>query len=248
MVLGESQKTFMSVIKTLLVIAGILILGAIGALIFNVSLLPYFLASTYFDDFQFVKDFKQGKIVVNPKEEIRIQENVALQDAISRVKKSVVTFQGVSGVRHGLIVTSDGTILTLANGMVANGSITVSIEGVQMNARVLKVDSKNNLSLLKIEKQNLPTVGFINPAQLNLGQRVFLAVATSVKQDNWLANEGIIREIGLNSIKTNIIESRIASGSPLFTITGELVGLNFVDAEGKISAVPISKIKEFLGL
>lgn len=238
----------MSVIKTLLVIIGILLLGAAGALIFNVSLLPYFLASTYFDDFQFVKDFKQGKIVVNPKEEIRIQENVALQDAITRVKKSVVTFQGASGVRQGLIVTSDGAIITLANGVVANGNIAVSIEGAPMNARVLKVDGKNNLALLKIEKQNLPTVGFINPAQLNLGQRVFLTAATSVKQDNWLANEGIVREIGLNSIKTNIIESRMASGSPLFTVTGELVGLNFADAEGKISAVPISKIKEFLGL
>jgi len=33
----------------------------------------------------------------------------------------------------------------------------------------------------------------------------------------------------------------------LFNIKGELVGLNTVDSEGKISAIPVNKIREFIG-
>ena len=94
----------------------------------------------------------------------------------------------------------------------------------------------------------MPTVGFANSTQLKLGQRVFLTAAVSLLQDEWLANEGIIRQITQTAIKTNITESRIVSGGPLFTIGGELAGLNFIDAEGKVSAVPINTIKAFLGL
>ncbi|MDO8529984.1 MAG: hypothetical protein Q7S10_01045 [bacterium] len=227
---------------------GTLILGALGALVFMVVLLPYLLTNPYFENYQFVKDFKEGKIIVNPKEEIYIQENTALQDAVARVQKSVVTFQSAAGIRQGLLVTSDGLIVSLANGMALNGTVNVVIEGAPISAKVMKVDSQRNLALLKIEKQNLPTVGFASLAQLKLGQRVFLTSALTLLQDEWVANEGIIRQITVTSIKTNIAESRIVSGSPLFIIGGELAGLSFIDVEGKVSAVPIDIIKEFLGL
>ncbi len=227
---------------------GVLILGAVGALVFMVVLLPYLLTNPYFENYQFVKDFKEGKIIVNPKEEIYIQENMALQDAVVRVQKSVATFRGTAGVRQGLVVTSDGLMVTLATGMAVNGRVNTVIEGQSAIAKVIKVDSQRNLAMLKIEKQNLPTVGFANSTQLKLGQRVFLTAAVSLLQDEWLANEGIIRQITQTAIKTNITESRIVSGGPLFTIGGELAGLNFIDAEGKVSAVPINTIKAFLGL
>jgi S1-C subfamily serine protease len=250
----------MSIIKTLFVVAVMLLLGATGALIFNTSLLPYFLASAYFDDFKFVKDYKEGKIVVNKTEQVYIQENTAIENAIERVKSSIVVIgvpsaQTGKTIISGLIVTSDGTIITLANAVPtgrqaipADGNFKVFLQGESINFKVVKTDNKNNLALLKIEKSNLQTVGFASIDKIKLGQKVFLTAPTEAKQDNWFANEGIIREIDTEVIKTNISERPIANGSPLLNLSGELVGLNFIGSENKISAIPINKIQELLGL
>ena len=226
-------------------IIGILFLGALGALVFNVSAMPYFLASTYFENFQFVKDFKQGKLVVNKTDQVYIQENTAIQDAVERVKKSVVTIQGKT-MASGLIATSDGSIVTLASAI--KGNVKVFLAGELVDYKIIKIDSNSNLALLKISKNNLQTVGFASKDAVKLGQKVFLAVPTSPQQDNWFANEGIITEIDANVIKTSMKETAMAQGSPLFNVAGELVGLNFIDQEGKISAVPISNIQELLGV
>ncbi len=237
----------------ILKIIGVLILGALGALIFNVFLLPYLLTSPYFENFQFVKYFKEGKIFVNKTEQVYIQENTAIEDSIQRVKNSIVTIQGLPAqagktITSGLIATSDGIIITLANAIPTNGKFNVFLQGDRVNFKVVKIDNKNNLALIKIDKNNLQTIGFADLDKVKLGQKVFLLASTSTKQDNWFVNEGIIREIDKDTIKTNIKEISIVTGGPLFNLAGELVGLNFIDSENKISAVPINKIQELLGL
>lgn len=237
--------------KTLKAI-GILSLGAFGALLFNVFVLPYLLTNPYFERFQFVKDFKSGKIIVNPKEEIRIQENVALEEAILRASRSIVAIQGTGsgGALYsgsGLIVTTDGLVLTLASLTPASSSFNVFLNGEKVNFKVQKKDSKNNLALIKIEKSNLPTVGFSDFNKIKLGQRVFFTGALTTKSGSFLANEGIIRNFDQNIIETNISEKSVVNGSSLFNIAGELVGLSYLESDGTVSAVPVNKIKEFLG-
>lgn len=228
-------------------------LGAIGALVFVVVFLPYLLTNPYFENYQFVKDFKQGKITVNPIERVYIQENTALQSAIERAKNSVVVIQNpAGGIASGLIATTDGNIITLASAVNARGRIF--LQGVQVNYVVVKIDKKNNLALLKTDKNNLQTVSFTDMDKIKLGQKVFMVAATSVAMDNWVANEGIIKEIqkdaavSMQAIRTNISEKPVVAGGALFNVAGELIGLNVIDAEGKISAIPIGKIKELLGL
>lgn len=228
---------------------GVLVLGALGALIFNFFGLPYMVASVYFDKFQFVKDFKEGKIIVNPKENVYIQENTSIENAIERVEKSIVAIQSAKlGLKPGLVVTSDGLLVTLANAIPANGNFTVSLQGEQVNFTLVKIDAKNNLALLKLSKNNLQTVGFAHSDKIKLGQSVFLVSPTSKSGDSWLANEGIVREISENSIKTTISENSAASGAPLFNSAGELIGLSFISQDSRIYAVPIGKIQALLGL
>lgn len=228
-------------------IVGMLILGALGALVFNVSVLPYMLASTYFENFQFIKDFKESKIVVNKTDQVYIQENKSIEDAILKIKNSIVTVQGKT-VSSGLITASDGSIVTLASTVGASSNVKIFLSGMPIDAKVVKTDFKNNIALLKIDKNNLQTIGFSDINKIKLGQKVFLAAPTTIKQDNWFANEGIIREINTSSIKTNITESPVANGGPLFNSAGELIGLNFINQEGGISAIPVNKIQELLGL
>ena len=239
--------------KIILIIAGIILLGALGALLFDVFVLPYLLTNSYFERFQFVKDFKSGKIIVNPKEQVYIQENMALENAIERVAKSVVAIQGttLTGKNYlgsGLIATSDGSIISLASLIPKGSKFNIFINGEKQNFKVEKQDLKNNLILIKIEKNNLPTVSFADFNKIKLGQRVFLTAVASTKISDWLVNEGIIRSFDENTIETNISEKSIINGSPLFNISSELVGLNYIDSDAKVSAVPISVIKTFLGL
>src|SRR3989344_273075 len=201
----------MSVLKTILLFIGIIILGALGALLFNLFILPYLLVNPYFEKFEFVKDFKAGKIVINPKETVYIQETTAIEQALERLQKSVVSIQSSS-----LGLKSDPS----------------------------SIDSSS-------QDYYLQTVGFASLEKIKLGQRVFFVAPTSSLQDNWFVNEGIIKQIHLGQpqiIKTNILEKPIVNGSPLFNLSGELVGLNFIDLEGNISAVSVESIKEFLGL
>lgn len=236
-------------IKIILKYIGILILGAVGVFAFEFFVLPYLLTDPNFSDFQFVKNFKEGKIIVNQTQQVYIQENTALENAIKNAQKSIVAIQKNSVIAgSGLIATSDGSVITLASLAPAGSKINVFLNGEALTYQIIKKDLKNNLALIKIEKKDLFTVGFADFDKLMLGQKVFLSGVLAANTSNRFANEGIIRSFDNNIIKTNISEKFIASGTPLFNISGELVGLNFIDQDGKISAISINTIKSFLGL
>lgn len=240
-------------------------MGALGGLLFQIFVLPYLVLSPWFEKFEFIKILKEKQIIVNPKEEIIIQENTALEKAIEKVEKSVIAVQtetagGKTLEGSALVLTSDGLVITLAE-LVPSGSEikfiidpspSVKGEGVIDNEKpkfqVLKKDIKNNLALIKLEKNDLTTCGFSDFEKIKLGKRVFLIAAVyKNKIISKIANEGIIRTFDDNFIKTNIFDKAISLGSPLFDIEGRVLGLNFIDSDGKISAISIQKIKTFAG-
>lgn len=230
------------IIKTILQTIFILIIGALGAFLFEFFVFPYMLADPSFESFQFVKNFKEGKVVVNQTQQVYIQENTALENSIKNAQKSVVAIKKNGAVAgFGLVATSDGSVVTLASLVPVGSKISIFLNGEALTYQIIKRDAKANIALLKVDKNNLPTVAFADFDKLLLGQRVFLA------GDNF-ANEGIIRSFDSSFIKTNISEKSIASGTPLFNISRELVGLSFVDQDGKISAISLNTIKTFLGL
>jgi len=235
--------------KTIFKIIGVLILGIIGAFLFQVFIFPWMLADPYFENFEFIKSFKEGKIVVNPTQQVYIQENTALKSAIERVGKSVAVFSktGTALVSSGLVATSDGSVVALMSSL-PSGQINVFLQGEQQAHQIARKDSKANLALIKIEKNNLSTVAFLGEEEIRLGERVFLLSANSTRQNDWTVNEGIIKAFDSNVIRTNISEKSAVNGSPLFDISGKLVGLCYIDSSGQVLAMPVSKIKTFLGL
>jgi S1-C subfamily serine protease len=238
------------VIKEIFKIIAILILGAIGGLLFQVVVLPYLFTNPYFERFQFIKILKEREVVVNPKEEITITENIALEEAIEKVKDSIVLVRSKSKTGKilegsGLILTSDGLILTLSDLVPQNYEIKVFLEGKEFTPKVLQ--RKNDLALLKIEEKNLKTISFADFEKINLGERVFLlGLIFENNLEKMVVNEGIIKSFDENLIQTNIPEAKDLQGSPLFNIEGQLVGLNTVDKEGKILALSIKEIRQFI--
>lgn len=241
-------------IKNILKIFNILLLGAVGGLLFQIFVLPYLFTNPYFERFQFIKTLKEREIVVNPKEEIIIQENIALETAIEKVEKSVV---GISAKKptgeivkgSGFIISSDGLMVTLSS-LIPQGSIInffIEEEGIQY--KILKRDASQDLALVKLEKNNLTTRGFANSENNKLGERVFLMGIVFYGKGDFqkIVNEGIIQSFNEDYIKTNIFERDTIEGSPLFDIEGNLLGINTINSEGKIIAIPVDKIKSFTG-
>lgn len=182
---------------------------------------------------------------VTKEEKIYIEENAALTEAIRNVRDSVVALKikfnqnEIKG--FGLVLTSDGLLITLASNIPQGVEVNISIKGEEnIPYQVLKRDLDNNLALIKVDKSNLQTKGFFDLSKLELGERVFV-LSNSV-------NEGIVKSFNDNLIKTNILESEIVNGAPVFDIKGEVLGIGHKDDNDFVSIIPISKIKSFAGL
>ncbi len=237
-------------VKNVLKILGIFVLGMVGGIFADQILWPYFIERPLFYQYR----LEQSPIYVTERKEITIQENIALKNAIEKVEKVVI---GVKTIKRdgkilegsGLILTSDGLMVTLVELVPQGATFNFFVNGESVPFQILKRDLKENLALIKLEKTNLPTVGFANLEKIKLGERVFLVgIVFEETGPKKIVNEGIIKSFNENSIETNIFEKNNLAGSPLFDIEGKVLGLNVINKDGKVFTIPISKIKTFSGL
>ena len=229
------------------------IFGVFGGIFADQIFWPYFVERPLLYKYR----LEQAPIYVTERKEVVIQENTALKNAVEKVEKVVVGVRtkletGIILEGSGLILTSDGLLVTLSELAPQGAEINFFWEGKQYKiggkAKILKRDSKNNLALIKIEEVNLPTTGFADLSKIKIGERVFLVGTIFEKGvSKKMANEGIVKTFDENFIRTNIFEKYTLVGSPLFNIEGNVLGLNTIDKEGKVIAIPASKIKSFAG-
>ncbi|MDO8559188.1 MAG: serine protease [bacterium] len=228
--------------KNILKILAVFIFGTAGGIFADQILSPYFFP-------------KQTTVYVTERQEITnyIQENIALKEVIEKISKTVVgvrarTEEGKMILGSGLVVTNDGFLATLADLLPQGSKFAFYIGEKWPEYQVLKRDLKNNLALVKVEGSGLHTAGFADLEKIKLGERVFLAgfnFASSTPE--LMVNEGIIKFFDKDLIQTNIFESSLLNGSPLFNIEGNVVGLSFIDGRGMVSAIPVSKLRQFVG-
>jgi S1-C subfamily serine protease len=247
-------------LKSIFKIITIFIIGMVGGIFADQIFWPYFIERPLFYQYR----LEQKPVYLTERKEIYIQENKALKEAIEKVEKVVIGVKTEtrlpSGSKKilegsGLILTADGLVITLAE-LVPQGSVfNFFVEGTphQINGggQILKRDLKKNLALIKLEKTNLPTVGFANLEKLKLGERVFLVGLTSASTEEGIkkvVNEGIVTNFDQNLIETNIFEKSSLAGSPLFDIEGRVLGLNTINKEGKVISLSISQIRIFANL
>jgi len=230
-------------------ILAIFIIGMVGGIFADQIFWPYFVERPLFYQYRLEKN----PIYLTERKEIYIQENIALKNAIDKVEKVVI---GVKTIKKdgkilegsGLILTSDGLIITLADLVPQGSTFSFLVDGELVPFQILKRDLKENLALVKIEKTNLSTASFANLEKLKFGERVFLVgMIFESEKVKKIVNEGIIKSFDDSLIETNIFEKNNLTGSPLFDIEGNILGLNKIDKEGKVITIPISKIKTFAG-
>jgi len=140
--------------------------------------------------------------------------------------------QPVHGEGSGFIIHPDGTIMT--NAHVVNGASEVTVrltDRREYTAKVVGVDTKSDIAIIKIKATDLPTVKIGDSRALKVGEWV-LAIGAPFGFEN-SATAGIVSAKGrtLDSgyvpfIQTDVPINPGNSGGPLFNMRGEVVGIN----------------------
>ena len=235
-------------LKNIFRIIVVFIIGMVGGIFADQILWPYLGEGPFF-----YNQLANFPVSISETKEVTIQENVAIQEAVEMVEKAVVgiktkTKDGKTISGSGIVVTSDGLIVTLAELVPREGDFVFFVDGKTPDWQILKRDVKNNLVLIKVEEKDLATVGFADFNGLRLGERVFLVgVIFPESKPIKIVNEGIVKYLTEDYIRTNIFENNTLTGSPLFNIKGELLGLNTIDSQARVTAIPINTIREFIG-
>ncbi|HXW74524.1 MAG TPA: DegQ family serine endoprotease [Steroidobacteraceae bacterium] len=140
--------------------------------------------------------------------------------------------QPMHGEGSGFIIRPDGYIMT--NAHVVNGASEVTVRMTdrrEYTAKVIGVDTKSDIAIIKISAHDLPTVKIGDSRQLKVGEWV-LAIGAPFGFEN-SATAGIVSAKGrtLDSgyvpfIQTDVPINPGNSGGPLFNMRGEVVGIN----------------------
>jgi serine protease Do len=141
--------------------------------------------------------------------------------------------QPMHGEGSGFIVSSDGTILT--NAHVVNGASEVTVrltDRREYTAKVVGVDTKSDIAVIRIAAKNLPTVKVGDTHNLRVGEWV-VAIGAPFGFDNSVT-AGIVSAKGrtlpgsgyVPFIQTDVPINPGNSGGPLFNMRGEVVGIN----------------------
>src|SRR4030042_859592 len=236
--------------KDIIKIVCFFVVGMVGGIFADQIFWPYFVEKPLFFEYR----LDQGPIQGNETREITVKENVALEKAIEKVEAAVVGIRSQDQRGNildgpGLVVTSDGFVVTLSDLVLNYSTSTMFIGDETVPLRLIKRDINNNLALLKAEGSNLPTIGFGDLTKTRLGERVFIIGVDfnkSTSSVSKIADEGIIKYFSSDAIGINIAEEDGVKGSILFNIAGEVLGINTI-SNGKVITIPVSAIRELIG-
>lgn len=150
-------------------------------------------------------------------------------DAFQAPQKRKVTNLG-----SGVIATSDGYILTCNHVIEGAEDILVKLSNnKEYKGKVVGMDSRTDIAVIKIDEKNLPTVTFADSDKLKVGE-VVLAIGNPYGL-NQTITMGIISALGRSGIGITDYEDFIQtdaainpgnSGGALINIKGELIGIN----------------------
>ena len=222
-------------------------------------------------------------------ETIHASRRTAITEAVARVAPAVVTVQtevvervpadvfeqffgGRSGQRSGaglgsgFIVRPDGAIVTNAHVVAGATRISVAMrDGKTYPARLIGIDSTNDLAVVKIDARNLPVAPLGSSTNLLIGEwaiaignpfgfilansepSVTAGVVSGTGRNLATANEGA--GVYVDMIQTDASINPGNSGGPLVNAAGEVIGVNssiFSPSGGSVGigfAIPINRAR-----
>ncbi|MGZ3157712.1 MAG: DegQ family serine endoprotease [Burkholderiaceae bacterium] len=133
----------------------------------------------------------------------------------------------------GFIISKDGDILTNAHVAMDSDEVTVKLTNKrEYKAKVIGVDQRTDVALIKINATDLPVVKIGDPSKLEVGEWV-AAIGAPFGFENSVT-AGIVSAKGralpdgnfVPFIQTDVAVNPGNSGGPLFNMNEEVVGIN----------------------
>ncbi len=138
-----------------------------------------------------------------------------------------------SGVGSGSIISQDGYILTNNHVIEEASSVSVQLaDGREFEAEIIGSDPLSDIAVIKIDAEDLPTIGFGDSDYLQIGETV-IAIGNPFGL-SLTVTMGIVsakgRDVGVadyeDFIQTDAAINPGSSGGPLINLEGKLVGVN----------------------
>ncbi len=206
-----------------------------------------------------------------------LSDDITAVVAAARTSVVTITADGVasngpfqvptSGVGSGVILTSDGFILTNRHVIDDSRSLTVALaDGRELPATIVRISESTDLALIKVDASGLDAAAIGDSGTLAVGQTA-IAIGSPLGTYTETVTRGIVsgldRQITVTDQSTRrettligLIQTDAAinpgnSGGPLLDIAGNVIGINTAvasSAEGLGFAIPIGDAADLIDL
>ncbi len=141
--------------------------------------------------------------------------------------------QMLQGVGSGFLITEDGYILTNAHVIADAEEVLVKLtDDRELPAKVIGVDAKSDVGVVKIDAKDLPVVRIGSADALKVGEWV-AAIGSPFGLDNTVTvgvvsakSRALPADAYVPFIQTDVAVNPGNSGGPLLNMNGEVVGIN----------------------
>ena len=233
--------------KKIIFILIIILISGLSGIISDRYLFPYLATTKLFSKYDFLKKSTENVTMISKTEQVYVKEESSLNKIANQVSSSVVnvvsypspeikvssknTSRSANSVKNGtgLVITSDGLIMTYAN--------TVNLENCKYkiimsdetlyDAEIWGIDSWSNLVFLKVNASNLPAISFGNSDDVKSGEKV---VAIGNSQENY---------------QNSYASGQISNFNPVYNLSGK--ALSFSDKLEGIFEVNVDFGKKYVG-
>ncbi len=180
-----------------------------------------------------VVNISTTQIIHNEQNLPNVPEGDPFYDFFRRFAPQMPRDQESQSLGSGFIISADGYIMTNAHVVDHADKITVRLtDKREFSAKVIGVDRRTDVALLKIEATGLPKVTVGDPNKLKVGEWV-VAIGSPFGFDNSVT-AGIVSAMGRSLpqdnfvpfIQTDVPINPGNSGGPLFNMNEEVVGIN----------------------
>lgn len=182
-----------------------------------------------------------------------------ISSIFSEGSESVVLIGAAADKDHpiigsGFVIHPDGLIVTNYHVVKNSRAIFVKFKNSKhySAARMVNSDPEKDIAIIKINNAGLKAVTMGNSNNIKIGEKV-VAIGNPLGLESTVA-DGLISamrtvENGRKLLQTSVPLSTGSSGSPLFNLNGEVIGVNMsgrTDGQNLNFAVPINSVRSLM--
>lgn len=194
----------------LVIVLFVLVVGGIGGVYFEHSLVPRLAANRYFSKLDFFKKAAEHVTVINKTEQITVQEDDTVEKIVSQPATAVVNIVALPSVRDakgsaaslgaaaqevvttsGVLLTNDGLVVTYSELPFDTAKTQYSVllfDGSIHGATFVGRDTLTNLSFFRVnDASNTPAIALANSDDARVGKKLIAIGNTFAEYQNRLA-------------------------------------------------------------